>query len=129
MRLDGGRGGDGTRGVTSKQRRQRAGARTSLRTPVLAAAGQGGRNCHQRDLGPRSLAVGEYDRGGPFLKVTGFKGAESGAWGSGPGAPQGACGPGTPSLRRAGVRRHHCRFLGLPGRSERSAPSAAVEQS
>lgn len=117
------------RGVTSKQRRQRAGARTSLRTPGLAAAGQGRRRRHRRDLDPRSLAVGEYDRAAPFLKVTGLKGAESGAWGSGPGSPRRACGPGTPSLRRAGVRRHHCRFLGWPGPSGRSAPSAAVEQS
>lgn len=113
------------RGVTSKQRRQRAGARTSLRTPGLAAAGQGRRRRHRRDLDPRSLAVGEYDRAAPFLKVTGLKGAESGAWGSGPGSPRRACGPGTPSLRRAGVRRHHCGFLGLnvpPPRPQWNSP-------
>lgn len=61
-RLNGGRGGDGTRGVTSKRRRQRAGARTSLRTPRPAAAAKGGRDRSRRDWEPRSLAVGEYDR-------------------------------------------------------------------
>lgn len=65
----------------------------------------------------------------PVLKVTGPRGADNGLGGSGRGAQRGAGGPGTPSLRRSGVRRHHCRFLGFPSRSERSAPSPSVEQS
>lgn len=81
VRLHGGRGEDGTRGVTSKRRRQRAGARTSLRTPRLEAAGQDGKDQHRRDLELRSFAVGEYAGVDPFLKVTGLKGAGSGAWG------------------------------------------------
>lgn len=76
--------------------------------------------------GSRSVSMTEFP---PVLKVTGPRGADSGPGGSGPGTPRAACGLGTPSLRRCGVRRHHCRFLGFPGPSERSAPSTAVEQS
>lgn len=58
----------------------------------------------------------------PVLKVTGPRGADCEPGGSGPGTPRAACGLGTPSLRRSGVRRHHRPFPGFPGLSARSAP-------
>lgn len=75
----------------------------------------------------RSVSMTEFP---PVLRVTGPRGADSGPGGSGPRHPTSGLRSGNPpSLRRSGVRRHHRLFLGFPGRSERTAPSAAVEQS
>lgn len=74
VRLDGERVGMDARGHV-KRRRQRAGTRTSLRTPRQAAAGLGGRDQRRRDLESWIVEVGEYDRAGSLLKVTGLKGA------------------------------------------------------